>query len=83
MRSKSWPWVNLLTLGLLITTLTIVTGGCGNSNRAQKKLAEDTQSLEKENFDTDLTFNAVTLEEFDKQGRLWWKVKAEQASYSR
>ncbi|GAB4329452.1 MAG: hypothetical protein OHK0047_16310 [Leptolyngbyaceae cyanobacterium] len=83
LRSKSWPWVNLLTLGVLITTLAIVTGGCGNSNRTQKKLAEDTQSLEKENFDTDLTFNAVTLEEFDKQGRLWWKVKAEQASYSR
>lgn len=83
LRSKPWPWGSLITLGLLITTLPVVTGACGNLDRAQKKLTEDAKRLEKENFDTDLTFNSVTLEEFDKQGRLWWKVKAEQASYSR
>jgi LPS export ABC transporter protein LptC len=56
--------------------------GC-NLNRGEKKLAQDAKTLEGENFDTDLTFNSVILEDFDKNGKLWWKVKAEQATYGR
>jgi len=70
----------------LCSTLLLATPGllygC-SSNRAERKLAQDAKQLEGEKFDTDLTFSSVTLEDFDKQGRLWWKVKAEQATYSR
>ncbi|MDX2232542.1 MAG: LPS export ABC transporter periplasmic protein LptC [Leptolyngbyaceae cyanobacterium bins.349] len=65
---------------LLATPLFL--SGC-NTNRAEQRLAQDAKELEGENFDTDLTFNSVTLEDFDEQGKLWWKVKAEQATYSR
>lgn len=71
----------VLCSALLFTT-PLVLSGC-NLNRGEKKLAEDAKKLEGENFDTDLTFNSVTLEDFDKNGKLWWKVKAEQATYSR
>lgn len=63
-------------IGLLLTT-----GACGNRNQAAEKIARDTQQIE--DFDNSLTFNAVTLEEFDDKGRLWWKVKASKASYSK
>ncbi|PSB25061.1 LPS export ABC transporter periplasmic protein LptC [Stenomitos frigidus] len=69
----------LLTVSLLLVLFT--TAGCGNRNRTAEKLAQD--SKQAEDFDNSLTFNAVTLEEFDNKGRLWWKVKATQASYSK
>jgi len=55
--------------------------GCDRRSRTADKIAEDTQQID--DFDNSLTFNDVTLEEFDKQGRLWWRVKAKQASYSK
>ncbi|MDX2242864.1 MAG: LPS export ABC transporter periplasmic protein LptC [Leptolyngbyaceae cyanobacterium bins.302] len=66
----------------LLLSSSLLLNGC-NTNRAEQKLAQDAKQLEGENFDTDLTFNSVTLEDFDQKGRLWWKVKAEQAAYSR
>lgn len=80
-RSRSQRWVSVLIASLVFASPILLTG-CGGS-RTERKLAEDTKKLEGENFDTDLTFNSVTLEDFDKKGRLWWKVKAEQATYSR
>ena len=65
----------------LLLTLLCTTTACGNRNRTADKIAQDTQQAE--DFDNSLTFNAVTLEEFDPKGRLWWKVKAAQASYSK
>ena len=59
----------------------LLAGACNNRNAAADKIAQDAQQAQ--DFDNSLTFNAVTLEEFDKQGRLWWKVKAKQASYSK
>jgi LPS export ABC transporter protein LptC len=56
-------------------------GACGNRNHTAEKIAQD--SKQAADFDNSLTFNAVTLEEFDKKGQLWWKVKAAQASYSK
>ncbi len=53
---------------------------CSNENRTVKKLAEDTSSVQ--NLDTNLTFNDITLEQADEQGRPVWKVKAKQATYS-
>ncbi len=64
-------------LGLLVLLL----GACGGGNKTADKIAKDTQQVQ--DFDNSLTFNAITLEEFDDKGRLWWKVKAKQASYSK
>jgi len=71
----------VLCSALLLAT-PFALSGC-NFNRGERKLAQDAKQLEGENFDTDLTFNSVTLEDFDKNGKLWWKMKAEQATYSR
>ena len=66
---------------LLLVMLLGTTTACGNRNRTVEKIAQDTKHAE--DFDNSLTFNAVTLEEFDNKGRLWWKVKSTQASYSK
>lgn len=78
-------WVNCrfrsasLRAGLL--ALLLMATACSGQNRTVKQITEDGKDAGQS--DTSLTFNAVTLEEFDKKGRLWWKVKAAQASYSR
>ncbi len=66
---------------LLMLTLLVGTGACGNRNRAAEKLAQDAQEAQK--FDSNLTFNNVTLEQANEKGQLWWKVKAKQATYSK
>ena len=60
-------------MGLLLT-------GCNRQPSPSAKLIKD---IKNEEFDNSLTFNAVTLEEFDKTGQLWWRVKAKQARYSK
>lgn len=60
-------------IGLLLT-------GCNRQQSPSAKLIKD---IKNEEFDNSLTFNAVTLEEFDKTGQLWWRVKAKQARYSK
>lgn len=69
------------TLPVLLLLVLCTTAACGNRNRTAEKIAQD--SKQAADFDNSLTFNAVTLEEFDNKGRLWWKVKATQASYSK
>lgn len=54
---------------------------CGDQNRTVKKLAQDTSSVQK--FESNLTFNDVTLEQANDQGLTVWKVKAKQATYSK
>lgn len=76
--SRSGRVVALLTLAAVV----LVVGACvGSRNRTADKLEKDSQQVQ--NYDNSLTFNAVTLEEFDDKGRLWWKVKAQQARYSK
>ncbi len=74
--------LRLIALGALLVIMPTAIAGCG-SNRTEKKLAQDAKDLQGENFDTDLTFNAVTLEDSNPKGQLLWRVKADQASYSR
>lgn len=69
-----------LALTLLVITL-LSTTACARRNRAADRLAEDTKEIQK--FDSNLTWNDITLEQVDDKGQLWWKVKAKQASYSR
>jgi len=44
--------------------------------RTANKATQDTSSVE--NVESNLTFNDVTLEQADEQGRSVWKVKAEE-----
>jgi len=74
-------WHQAIALPSVILLLLLLPA-CTQQNRSVNKIAQDTKQAS-EDFDTSLTFNAVTLEEFDSKGRLWWKVKAQQASYSR
>ena len=70
-----------IALNLLLMTLITAMGGCLNRNRTAEKLREDTKEIQR--FDSNATFNDVTLEQADDRGKLWWKVKAKQASYSK
>ena len=70
-----------IALNLLLVTLLTSVGGCFNRSRTADKLREDTKEIQR--FDSNATFNDVTLEQADAQGKLWWKVKAKQASYSK
>ena len=54
---------------------------CGEQNNTGKKLAEDTSSVQ--NFDSNLIFNDVTLEQTNDLGQPIWKVQAKQALYSK
>lgn len=55
--------------------------GCGDPRRTANKATQDTSSVQ--NVESNLTFNDVTLEQADEQGRSVWKVKAEEATYSK
>ncbi|XGW00476.1 MAG: LPS export ABC transporter periplasmic protein LptC [Leptolyngbya sp. BL-A-14] len=68
-------------LSIALAGVLCTVGACNNRNHTAEKIAQDAKQAE--DFDNSLTFNAVTLEEFDNKGRLWWKVKAAQASYSK
>ncbi len=70
-----------IALNLLLMTLVVGVGGCLNRSRTADKLRADTKEIQR--FDSNATFNDVTLEQADDKGKLWWKVKAKQASYSR
>lgn len=70
-----------IALNLLLITLLVGAVACGGRNRSAEKLAQDTQEAQK--FDSNLTFNNVTLQEANEKGQLWWKVKAKQATYSK
>lgn len=54
---------------------------CGNPRPTVKPVAQNTTPVQ--NFENDLTFNDVTLEQADQQGRPFWKMKAKQATYSK
>lgn len=70
-----------VTLSLVLLVLLGAASSCGNQNRTASKIAQDTKQVE--DFDSSLTFNSLTLEEYDSKGRLWWKMKSEQVSYSK
>ncbi|MBE9029461.1 LPS export ABC transporter periplasmic protein LptC [filamentous cyanobacterium LEGE 11480] len=52
-----------------------------NKRQAADGLREGSSDLQK--FDNSLTFSNVTLEQADEQGKLWWKVNAAKAIYSK
>ncbi|MDX2098122.1 MAG: LPS export ABC transporter periplasmic protein LptC [Leptolyngbyaceae cyanobacterium bins.59] len=64
---------------LLLLLLLLSSGAC-SPKRAADQLAKDSATVQA--TDGSLTFKDVTLQQFDDQGRLLWKVKAKQARYS-
>lgn len=72
--------IKMLLLILVASILGLV--ACSRENQTAKKLAQDTADTAK-NLDANLTFKNVILEQADDKGRLWWKVKANQAEYSK
>jgi len=66
----------LVGVMLLFTLLS-----CGDQNSTVEQRAQDTSAVQ--DIERNLTFNDVTLEQADAQGRPIWIVKAKQATYSK
>jgi LPS export ABC transporter protein LptC len=75
----SFKW-RLLALTLISASLTLGVFGCNDRNSVKKTSPNTAQTPVTQN---ELTFNDVTLEQADEQGRSVWKVQGKQASYSR
>ena len=73
----------ITTFQLLLVVLLVGTNACGGekNKRTADKLAQDSSAIQ--SFENNLTFNDVTLEQVNEQGKLLWKVKAKQARYSK
>lgn len=72
-------WIQWITLPLL-AVLMITSTGCRQGNRGAERLAEDSSAAQQVN--SNLVFNNITLEQADEAGKVMWKVKAEQVTYS-
>ena len=70
-----------LPFSVIIMALLCGLVACAGQNHTVKKLARDTSSVQK--FESNLTFNDITLEQANEQGQTVWKVKAKQATYSK
>lgn len=67
-------------LSLLVVSLLLSVGACARRSRTAEQFAQESAKVKE--FDGSLAFNDVTLEQADEKGRLWWRVKAKQATYS-
>ncbi|WP_250123265.1 LPS export ABC transporter periplasmic protein LptC [Chroococcidiopsis sp. CCMEE 29] len=67
------PLIGVMLLFTLIS--------CGDQNSTVEQRAQDTSAVQ--DIERNLTFNDVTLEQADAQGRPIWIVKAKQATYSK
>jgi LPS export ABC transporter protein LptC len=76
---KSMVRFKFAVLPVLLVAL-VFTSACRQGSRGADRLAEDSSAAQQ--VDTNLTFNNITLEQPDEQGRTLWKVKAEEATYS-
>ena len=82
LKVSSWQKSGAIAIRLSLVLLLLGIGACGGpKNRTAEKLAQDSTAVQ--NFDNNLTFNDVTLEQVNEQGKLLWKVKAKQARYSK
>jgi LPS export ABC transporter protein LptC len=67
---------------LVGVVLVMLLFGCEQPTQTAEKVPQDTSSPTQQ-VQRDLTFNDVILEQSDKQGQLYWKVKSQQAIYSK
>lgn len=72
-------WIRFTPLPLL-AVLIITSAGCRQGSRGAERLAEDSSAAQQVN--SNLVFNNITLEQADDAGKVMWKVKAEQVTYS-
>lgn len=65
--------------------IVVITGlvACEDQSPTANKSTQATSSEQVQNIESNLTFNDVTLEQADEQGRSVWKMKAGQATYSK
>ncbi len=68
------------TLVLILMALLFGLFGCGDQSSRVNKPAQDSSPTP--NLESSLTFNDITLDQADEQGRPLWKVKAKQATYN-
>ncbi|AFY86964.1 protein of unknown function DUF1239 [Chroococcidiopsis thermalis PCC 7203] len=66
-------------VGVVLVTLLF---GCEQRTQTAETVAQAPSSPPQQ-VQRDLTFNDVILEQSDKQGKLFWKVKSKQATYSK
>ncbi|MBD2309652.1 LPS export ABC transporter periplasmic protein LptC [Chroococcidiopsis sp. FACHB-1243] len=66
-------------VGVVLVTLLF---GCEQRTQTAETVAQAPSSPPQQ-VQRDLTFNDVILEQSDKQGQLFWKVKSKQATYSK
>jgi len=74
---NSPSFIYFVSLILLLTGLV----SCNSKNQAAKLVQDSTSAAQ--DVDSKLTFNTVTLEQADEQGRPFWQVKAKVATYSK
>ncbi|MGI0487092.1 LPS export ABC transporter periplasmic protein LptC [Pantanalinema rosaneae CENA516] len=79
--SRNRRIASAIGLSLSILAVPVVIGSCNNQSQIAQQIAEDTKDVD--NFDTNFTFNDVTLEDFNPKGELWWRVKAIRANYNK
>jgi LPS export ABC transporter protein LptC len=70
----------LFPLTLCLATGLLACGIGGGGSRVASKLAEDASKAEK--LQSSLTINNLALEQADEQGRLLWRVKAQEGVYT-
>lgn len=72
-----------LTPLILSSAIIVLLGlsSCSSRNRAAEQLAEDSATAQR--FTSNLTFENITLEQADEQGRTLWKIRAERATYDK
>ncbi len=74
---------NSPSLIFYVSLIVLFTGlvSCNGKNQAAKLVQDSTSAAQ--DVDSKLTFNTVTLEQADEQGRPFWQVKAKVATYSK
>ena len=66
---------------LLVGGVLLISSCTPDRDRTSDALSQGSSDIQK--FDNRLTFDNVVLEQADEQGKLWWKIRATQATYSR
>ncbi len=69
------------TSAFILVALLFELVACGDQSPTIKKPAQNTSSGSE--FENSLTFNDITLDQADEQGRPLWKMKAKRAIYSK
>lgn len=73
--AKNYPAIAITLIGAILVS------GCNGQNRSVQEVSQNSSPQPKNQ--NDLSFNDITLEQADEQGRPLWSVKGKQATYSK